>query len=219
MNFSLHHLVRQPETPSDKPPLLILLHGVGSHEFDLFSLAQYVDKRFLVLSARAPNTLGPNSYAWFPVQIQPDKFIIDPEKAESSRKTIIQFVTEATDSYGADAQHVYLMGFSQGAIMSVSVMLTNPGILAGVVAMSGRILPEVQPIMVPEEELQDFPVLVVHGTRDQVIPIQNGRASNELLSSLPVKLVYKEYDMGHEISSESLNDILAWLAVQLDEKN
>jgi len=58
MNFSLHHLVRQPDIPSDKPPLLILLHGVGSHEYDLFSLAQYVDKRFLVLSARAPQ------YAW-----------------------------------------------------------------------------------------------------------------------------------------------------------
>ncbi len=217
MNFSLHHLVRQPDIPSDKPPLLILLHGVGSHEYDLFSLAQYVDKRFLVLSARAPNTLGPNSYAWFPVQILPDKFIIDPEKAEDSRKAIIQFVTEATDFYGANPQQVYLMGFSQGAIMSASVMLTNPGILAGVVAMSGRILPEVQPIMVPEKELQDFPVFVVHGTRDQVIPIQNGRASNELLSDLPVNLVYKEYDMGHEISNDSLSDILAWLGKLLDE--
>jgi len=109
------------------------------------------------------------------------------------------------------------MGFSHGAIMSVSVMLTNPGILAGVVAMSGRILPEIQPIMVPEKELQDFPVFVVHGTRDQVIPIQNGRASNELLSDLPVNLVYKEYDMGHEISNDSLGDILAWLGKLLDE--
>ena len=217
MSFSLHHLVRQPEIPSDKPPLLILLHGVGSHEYDLFSLAQYLDKRFLVLSARAPNTLGPNSYAWFPVEIQPDKFIIDPEKAESSRKAIIQFVAEALDFYAADADQVYLMGFSQGAIMSASVMLTSPRILAGVVAMSGRILPEIKPIMVPENDLQDFPVLVIHGIRDPVIPIQNGRASNELLSGLPVDLLYKEYDMGHEISSESLSDILEWLGKRLDE--
>ena len=217
MNFSLHHLVRHPEISSDKPPLLILLHGVGSHEYDLFSLAQYLDQRFLVLSVRAPNTLGPNSYAWFPVDIQPDKFIIDPEKAESSRKAIIQFVAQATEFYGADPDQVYLMGFSQGAIMSASVMLTKPGILAGVVAMSGRILPEIKPIVVPENDLHDFPVLVVHGTRDQVIPIQNGRASNELLSSLPVDLQYNEYEMGHEISSESLGDILEWLGKRLDE--
>ena len=217
MNFSLHHLVRQPEIPSDKPPLLILLHGVGSHEYDLFSLAQYLDKRLLVLSARAPNTLGPSSYAWFPVEIQPDKFVIDPEKAESSRKAIIHFITEATEFYAADPGQVYLMGFSQGAIMSASVMLTKPGILAGVVAMSGRILPEIGPITAPNKELQDFPVLVVHGTRDQVIPIQNGRASNELLSGLPVNLLYKEYDMGHEISTESLADILEWLGKRLDE--
>ena len=83
--------------------------------------------------------------------------------------------------------------------------------------MSGRILPEIQPNMATENELKDFPIMVVHGTRDQVIPIQNGRASNELLSGLPVNLLYKEYDMGHEISSESLADILVWLGERLDE--
>ena len=216
MNFSLHHVMRHPETPSDKPPLLILLHGVGSHELDLFSLAPYLDKRFLVLSARAPNTLGPNSYAWFPVEIYPDKFVIDPEKAESSRQTIIKFISEATEFYKCDPHQVYLMGFSQGAIMSFSVMLTQPGILAGVVGMSGRILPEINPLMAPEEKLKDFPVLMVHGKQDQVIPINNGRASNELLSKLPVDLQYQEYDMGHEISNESLGEILDWLGKRLD---
>lgn len=215
MNFSLHHVAQQAETPSEKPPLLILLHGVGSHELDLFSLASHLDKRFLVLSVRAPNTLGPNSFAWFPVEIYPDRFVIDAEKAESSRKTIIQFISEATEYYGCDPQQVYLMGFSQGAIMSFSVMLTQPDILAGVVGMSGRILPEIEPLIAPEKKLKDFPVIVVHGEQDQVIPIKNGRASNELLSKLPVDLHYQEYAMGHEISSESLQDILKWLEKRL----
>ena len=216
MKFSLHHLLRQAEIPNDSPPMLILLHGVGSNEFDLFSLASYLDKRLLILSARAPNVLGSGSYAWFPVEIYPDKFVIDPDKAEESRNMIIDFVAEAVEFYGANPEQVYLMGFSQGAIMSFSVMLTQPDILAGVVGMSGRILPEIKPIMTAEENLKDFPVLVVHGSNDQVIPISNGQASNELLSSLPVDLTYKEYVMGHEISNDSLQDIVEWIKQRLD---
>ena len=65
--LSLVHLARQPLVKGGSPPLLLLLHGVGSNEYDLFELAPYLDKRFLIISARAPNTLGRDSYAWFEV--------------------------------------------------------------------------------------------------------------------------------------------------------
>ena len=56
--LSLVPLVRQPMVKSASPPLLLLLHGVGSNEYDLFGLAPYLDKRFLIISMRAPYTLG-----------------------------------------------------------------------------------------------------------------------------------------------------------------
>jgi len=108
------------------------------------------------------------------------------------------------------------MGFSQGAIMSASVALTQPELVAGVVLMSGRILPEIRPLMADPERLEELPFLIVHGTDDVVLPIVYGRASRELLSSLPVKLTYHEYKMGHEVSQESLADVTAWLSAQLD---
>jgi phospholipase/carboxylesterase len=213
----LVHLVRQPAIETGTPPLLLLLHGIGSNEHDLYGLAPFLDKRFLIISVRAPLTMGPGSYAWFEVDFTPQGPVNNPEQAEASRNTLITFLQEAVTGYGADPERVYLMGFSQGAIMSASVALTRPELVAGAVLMSGRILPEIRPMIASSEELSGFPFLVVHGTADMVLPIKHGRASHELLSSLPVDLTYQEYPMGHEVSQESLRDATAWLTEQLDK--
>ncbi len=215
--LSLVHRVRQPGVGAGTPPLLLLLHGVGSNEHDLFALAPFLDERFLIISVRAPNTLEPGSYAWFEVNFTPQGPIIDPAQAEASRKALIAFLDEAVTAYGANPKQIYLMGFSQGAIMSASVALTRPELLAGVVLMSGRILPEIQSLMAPSEQHAGLPFLVVHGTSDLVLPVHHSRASHQLLSSLPVELTYHEYSMGHEISQESLSDVMAWLSTQLDK--
>jgi phospholipase/carboxylesterase len=216
--LSLVHLVSQPKVGASTPPLLLLLHGVGSNEHDLFGLVPYLDKRFLIISVRAPNTLGPGSYAWFEVDFTPQGPVINPAQAEASRQAVITFLGEAVEVYDADPKQVYLMGFSQGAIMSASVALTQPQLVAGVVLMSGRILPEIQPLIAPNEELSGLPFLVVHGTADMVLPISYGRTSRQLLSSLPVELTYHEYHrIGHEVSQESLADVTAWLSAQLDK--
>lgn len=215
--LSLIHLVSQPKVEASTPPLLLLLHGVGSNEHDLFGLVPYLDKRFLIISVRAPNTLGPGSYAWFEVDFTPQGPAINPAQAEASRKALITFLDEAVNAYDADPKQIYLMGFSQGAIMSASVALTRPQLVAGVVLMSGRILPEIQPLIASNEELSGLPFLVVHGTADMVLPISYGRASRQLLSSLPVELTYHEYRIGHEVSQESLADVTAWLSAQLEK--
>ena len=213
--LSLVHLVRQPQVKGASTPLLLLLHGVGSNEYDLFGLAPYLDKRFLIISVRAPYTMEVDSFAWFEVNFTPQGPIIQPEQAEASRNRMITFLNEAVVAYGADPQQVYLMGFSQGAIMSASVALTRPELVAGVVLMSGRILPQIEPLVAAPEKLKGLPVLVVHGTSDGVLPVNNGRDSQKTLSALPVDLLYREYPMGHEVSRESLADVTSWLSARL----
>ena len=215
--LSLVHLVREPLVKAAQPPLLLLLHGVGSNEEDLFGLVSYLDKRFLVVSARAPLTLGPRSYGWFEVNFTPRGPDIKPQQAEESREKLITFIGEVVKAYGANPKQVYLMGFSQGAIMSASVALTRPDLVAGAVLMSGRILPEIQPSLAALEQLQGLPFLVVHGTRDNVLPIQHGRSSRETLSALPVQLTYHEYPMAHEVSRESITDVANWLTAELNK--
>jgi phospholipase/carboxylesterase len=213
--LSLTHLVRRPARDAAAPPLLILLHGIGSDEQDLFGLAPYLDERFLIVSARAPHPYGWGGHAWFEIEWLPNGIAIDQAQAEVSRDLIVRFIGEAAAAYGADPARVYLAGFSQGAIMSGWVALTRPDLVAGAALMSGRIPDEARAQIAAPEQLAGKPFLVVHGLFDQVLPIQYGRASRDLLQSLPVELTYREYPMGHEVSAQSLADVSAWLTERL----
>ena len=195
-----------------------MLHGVGSNEQDLMGLAPMLDPRFFVVSARAPITLQHGSYAWYHVQFTPHGHIINPEEAETSRVRLLHFLDEVTDSYNVDPDRVYIMGFSQGCIMSVSAALTEPIRFAGVVGMSGRLLPDILDKAAPHEDLRGLPILIVHGTDDSVLSIEYGRAIRDALEKLPVSLTYREYPMGHHVSNESLGDIERWLSARLDSQ-
>ena len=214
--LSLTHLYQAPrEAAAGRPPLLLLLHGVGSNEQDLFSLGAELDPRFAIVSARAPYTRAPGSHAWFEVQVVGGEFVIEREMWEHSLALLTRFIVEAAEAYAADPARVYLTGFSQGAIMSLCVMLTRPELLAGVVAMSGRLLPEVRPLTRPAEDLRDFPVLVVHGTTDAVIPVRYGQEIQAYLAGLPVALEFELFPMGHQVSGLSLRAVDTWLRAHL----
>jgi phospholipase/carboxylesterase len=206
---------QQQDRPT--PPLLILLHGVGSNEQDLISLAPMLDPRFHIVSLRAPYVLGPGSYAWFHILFTPQGPLHDAREAETSRELLIDTIPGLVAATGTDPEQVYLMGFSQGAIMSLYLGLTLPELVAGVVAMSGRVLPDAIDRLATPQELAGLPVLLVHGTDDTVLPIEHGRAGRETLAALPIDFTYHEYPMGHEVSLESLADIVAWLGACLDQ--
>jgi len=214
--LALKHLVREPVEAGQTPPLLLLLHGVGSNEEDLFALAPYLDKRFLVVSARAPVALDYGGYGWFRIDFTPRGMSADIGQAKRSLSMLPGFVEGLVETYGADAGRVYLAGFSQGAMMSLALLLTRPEKLAGVVAMSGRLAADVLEGEPDREALEGKPVLVTHGLYDPVLPIENGRAARDHLKTLPVKLTYREYPMGHEVSMESLRDVTGWLSAALD---
>lgn len=217
MALALQHIVREPvEASPGKPPVLILLHGVGSNEHDLLGLAPELDPRLFIISARAPLTLQPGSYGWYHVQFLPDGFIIDEDDAERSRHIVLRFVDEVTGTYDVDGRRVFLMGFSQGAIMSLAAGLSEPERFRGIVAMNGRLLPQVTKLIAGPERLRDFPVLMVHGVEDRVIQVRYAREAREELSKLPVKLDYREYPSGHWVTPDVLRDVRNWLKQQVD---
>ncbi|HEY1014990.1 MAG TPA: alpha/beta fold hydrolase [Herpetosiphonaceae bacterium] len=214
--LSLTHVVAQPRQPGPKPPLLLLLHGVGANEQDLIGLAPYADPRFLVISARAPRRYSYGGFAWFDLNWHSGGFSMDPEQVREAWEQVQRFVGEAVAAYGADPERVYLAGFSQGAIVSLGATLTKPELVAGLVVMSGRWMPELGP-QADAAAIAGLPVIAVHGLRDQVIPVQFGRAIRDFLATQPVKLEYREYPMAHEVSLESLGDISSWLTARLDQ--
>ncbi|NMH28574.1 alpha/beta hydrolase [Flavobacterium silvaticum] len=208
---SLHYLVRKPKVKKEKTPLLILLHGVGSNEQNMFSMANSFPADFLVVSARGPITLGPNAFAWFQVEFTPDGPIINKEQAESSRKQLIQFIADLKKTEDFDPSQVYLLGFSQGGIMSYSVALTEPSAVKGIAVMSGRLLPEIKPIVASENNLEKLKVFISHGTNDQVLRFQYARDAVGYLKNKGINPEFHSYQDGHAINPEMLRDVVEWL--------
>jgi len=219
--LSLVHVVREPapgaNPPDVRPPLLVLLHGVGSHEGSMAALAPAFDPRFLVISARSPLALGPKAFAFFHVTFTPSGSVIDRDEAEAGWKHVARFVDEAVAAYDADPARVYVAGFSQGAIMALAALLTAPERIAGVAAMSGRLLPEVLPHAASAEALHGKPVLVVHGTADEKLGVHLARSARDTLGGFPLALTYRELDMGHRVTEESLGVVADWLTARLDD--
>lgn len=219
--LSLVHVVRPPAegaNPSGaRPPLLVLLHGVGANEQQMASLAPALDPRLLVVSARSPIGLGPNAFSWFHVSFTPRGPVIDAGEAAAGWEHVARFVDEVVAEYGADPARVFVGGFSQGAIMALAALLTAPERIAGAVAMSGRLLPEVLPHAAAPERLEGKPVLIVHGAADEKLGVHFARSAREVLERLPLSLTYKELQMGHAITRESLDEVASWLRAQLDK--
>lgn len=213
----LIHVAAAPREPgAGQPPLLIMAHGVGANEQDLMGLAPYADPRFMVISVRAPRRYQYGGFSWFDIHWQSSGFSIDAAQAVAGWQLLQRFIREAVAAYGADPARVYLAGFSQGAITSLGATLSDPGLVAGAVVMSGRWMPEVAP-PTDQAAIAGKPLLVVHGEFDNVIPVRYGREIRDYLQALPVALTYHEYRMGHEVSMDSLRDVTAWLKQRLDD--
>ncbi|MCP2045325.1 alpha/beta hydrolase [Pontibacter sp. HSC-36F09] len=201
-DLGLQYLVRPASSASNHTKAVILLHGVGSNEQDLFQLAPHFPDDFSVVSPRGPVVLGGGRFAWYEVDFSTCKPEINAEQEAKSRQNILQFIRQVKEKYNLD--EVYLGGFSQGAIMSFSIGLTHPELVAGILAFSGRILQEIRPLVQSKTALQQLKVFLSHGTQDSTLPIHFAREAREYLQEAGVQLTYHEQDMGHQISSESI---------------
>jgi phospholipase/carboxylesterase len=205
------HLVRQPASSAGKAPVVIMLHGFGSNEADLFDLADQIPNNYLVLSLRAPIEMGKGSYAWYKIDYSTGKLVFDIKEEEKSRAMIIDFIEQVKQHYPVDEKEIYLFGFSQGAIMSYSIALTRPDLVHGIAVMSGRLMDEVKTTVATQDQLKDLKVFISHGTLDNRLPLQGAKDANAFLSSLEIHADYHEYSAGHEINSFMMQDFLNWL--------
>jgi phospholipase/carboxylesterase len=196
----------------------VLLHGIGSDEEDLLPLAQFLDPRFVVVSARAPHDAEPMGFRWYAIDWAATPPRSDPVEIVTSRDLLARFLEEAAAAHGTDPSRVFLLGFSQGAIMALALLLARPDLVRGVVAHSGRLVRLPGPDPTPEA-LSRAEVLVLHGAQDEVIPVVQGHKAYEVLSPLlGARVAYRAFDaLGHGISEESLGEAARWLTARLDE--
>lgn len=212
MSLSLHYLIREPKIKLDKNPLLLLLHGYGSNEEDLFSFASELPEEYYVISARAPYDLMYGSYAWYAINFDADenKFS-DVEQAKTSRDLVAGFIDELLSQYPINEDDVTLVGFSQGSILSYAIALSYPQKVQRVVAMSGYLNLDMATSNYAQNDFKNLKVFASHGTVDQVIPVDWARKATPILAQLGIETLYKEYPIGHGVAPQNFYDFKNWL--------
>jgi phospholipase/carboxylesterase len=210
--MKLKYLIREPKIKKDKNPLLLLLHGYGSNEEDLFSFASELPEEYYIVSAQAPFDMMHGSYAWYAINFDADenKFS-DIGQAQQSRDLIANFIDELIANYDIDSSNVTLIGFSQGSILSYAVAVSYPEKVQRVVAMSGYFNPEIAPNNFAENDFSKLRIFASHGSVDQVVPVDWARNSIPKLKELGIDIVYKEYPVGHGVAPQNFFDFKNWL--------
>lgn len=193
-------------------PVIIMLHGYGSDENDLFSFAPELDEEYMVLSVKAPYALQPYGNAWYAINFDAEqgKFS-DIEQAKKSRDIIIKFIEEVQEHFQLKPERVHLLGFSQGTILSFAVALSRPDLIHRVIGLSGYIDTN---MLVPNYANNNFNNLKIynsHGSVDQVIPVEWARKNKAMLKELGITNVYEEFPVGHGVNPQNFMSFKRWL--------
>jgi phospholipase/carboxylesterase len=210
--LSLEQIIQKPtKTTKGKAPLILLLHGYGSDENDLFSFAPELPENYCIISARAPIPMQPYGNAWYAITIDHEGVkTSDNEAAIVSRDLIATFITEAVAAYDLDPFNVTLLGFSQGTILSYAVALSYPEKVKNVIGLSGYINEEIIDIQ-SSASYAHLNIYNSHGTVDQVIPIDAARKTPGYLSNLGIESTLNEFPVGHGVHPNNFYEFKEWL--------
>jgi len=210
-NLSLYHITR-PSVLKKNAPLLIMFHGYGSDENDLFSFASQLPKELFIISVRAPYQLPPYGNAWYAIHFDAEQNKWnDTEQAIKSRDLIARFIDEACALYPVDKNNVTLLGFSQGTILCYAVALTYPEKVKNVIALSGYISEDMLPKGIKTKDYSHLNFYCSHGSSDQIIPVEWARNISKFLKDLNIKHVYSEFPVGHGVSPQNFYEFKEWL--------
>ena len=203
--------LEQASPDSVDQPLVIFLHGYGSNEEDLFGIKDELPGRYTYLSVRAPMVLQEGSYQWFRKKGE-GAYNGETDDLKTSGQVLLDFVAQAAKKYHTQPDKVYLVGFSQGAIMSYEVALRHPEAVGGIAALSGRVLPVLKSELKPDAKRQSLAIFIGHGTADKRLPFNDGTEADSLLKSLSLEPEFHAYPgVGHTISAAEVQDLSAWL--------
>lgn len=214
-NLSLQYISR-PSSLLENAPLLIMLHGYGSDENDLFSFASELPSALFIISVKAPYTMQPFGNAWYTINFEAEKGKWnDNVQAATSRDLISKFIDEVCNSYPVDANNVTLLGFSQGTILSYAVALTYPEKVKNIIALSGYINKDILPDNLHSKDYSNLDFYCSHGSDDQVIPVDWARQTPAFLKSLNIKHQYSEFPVGHGVAPQNFYELREWLKIRI----
>lgn len=209
-DLPLKYIVQASADTKNKP-LVIFLHGFTRNEQDISHLKNDFLPEFTYISVRAPFPIY-SGYQWFSLQMPTGGLAQVGKEIKDSSKLLEDFVKAAARKYQTDTEKVFLIGFSQGAMMSYELALRKPTTVRGIAALSGAMLPIVQSQMTPGLDLKNLAVFIGHGTEDNRVPLDSASSANTTLSRTSIRPTFHSYEgLGHTINHKELADINAWI--------
>ncbi len=192
--------------PNRKYPAIFALHGKGSNERNIYGLVEPLADEFILIGVRGDLILGAG-YQYYEL-----KSLGNPlrESFDRSVRQLEAFIEYATEKYPIDASRRYLLGFSQGAILSMTLALTMGDALKGIVALNGYV-PDFVKTEYSLKSVRDVSVFVSHGEFDSVFPVRIGRETAAYFQDLAPNLTFKLYPSDHGVTPDNQRDFIQWL--------
>jgi len=200
--------------------VLLLVHGYGADERDLAGLVSYLDPegRYAVVLPRGPReATGAAGFSWYdmgdPSPVAgTEGSTPDEEGFGVALAQLDALLDEACAEQGLARTEAIVGGFSQGAGLALALALGSaPAARPSAVLAMSPFLPGQNPLGLGKRAIAALPVLLQHGSKDQLVPVQRSRDLARSLRTVGVPIVYREYPMEHHVVPQSLHDAREWM--------
>ena len=211
-NSRFEYLFRNSLRSENEKKVIIMLHGYGSNEYDLFSLSENINSNYLIISIRACIEMGGESYCWWPLSIDNQmKLVMDISQAKSSVKSLNNFImNDLANKFKFSSNEIYLLGFSQGCMISYALSINYPKNYKKVIGMSGKIPYDIIKLN-KHDDYSSHNLIISHGKYDEIIPINDGKLASDWFSENKIRNKFIETKSAHGISIEDFKILSHWI--------
>ena len=209
MNADFNIYRREPAAGGKASNLVVFLHGYGADGKDLIDLANpfsmaMPNATFISPDAPKPCAMSPTGREWFPIEDI-------PKGAIKASESLLSLIDKEANNLDLSFNEVVLIGFSQGAMMSLQCLLMNKQQFAAIIGYSGALRKENidatgSQIINGKHKFCNTPVLLVHGEQDEVVPFNSLENSKNLLNGVGFNVqTLSRPSLGHGIDPEGIS--------------
>ena len=208
LDLPLKNIVRKA---GSKGPSIFFLHGFGSNMQDLFGLSPFFPEDWTCISLQASIPIIYGGWAW--AELNPNNIAKAPKPDQYlfHQEQIVDSIGRSIELLDLDEKKINLLGFSQGASLSIICGLKSPSIFNSLVALCGFLPIEDLADKIDKTKIKNTKIFMGNGKLDQTVPIHYAHGSRDGLIDMGIKPDYREYNSEHTIPNDCLNDVIVWL--------
>lgn len=205
------HLVHRVRPGRREGPAILLLHGLTGDESSMAVFLRQLPEGLPALTVRAPHRSAQGGHSWFRDE---DRGRPEAPTTRESLRRLEDFLAEDLLGHASPQAPLFLIGFSQGAYMSYLLAPRLGQRLRGLVGMSSFPLPQE---LLPEGSLRGVDALLLHGSRDELVPLGEGRRAAERLRRAGARVDFREYPTRHKVTRDGMKALRDWLAARAEQ--